>query len=235
MPLHLNAPITAMRGVGGARAASLASLGIESVYDLLHHYPRGYQHRGNVCSVAEAMQIAAQGSMEPVSLMLCVSAEPSYRVIRRGMAVLKLRAFDESGVCDITYFNQNYLKDTFHTGGTFRFFGRVSMEGKRLCMTAPLWEAVILGRELPNIVPVYPLAAGLTQKFISTLIRDALAGVGGQITETLPADVMRRESLCTLRFALRSIHFPPDAAALATARRRLVFEEFFEMGLRWRR
>ncbi len=231
MPLQLTSLVTAMRGVGDARAAALASLGIMSVGDLLHHYPRGYQCRGDVRSAADALSLAADGSMAAVSMILTVSAEPSFRVIRRGMSILKFRAFDESGICDITYFNQNYLKDTFHTGGTFRFFGRVSMEGKRLCMTAPIWEPVIPGRELPAVVPVYPLASGLTQKFLSGLIREALAHVGGQLPETLPADLMRRESLCTLRFALSNIHFPPDMTALSTARRRLIFEEFFEMGL----
>ncbi|MBQ4043719.1 MAG: ATP-dependent DNA helicase RecG [Clostridia bacterium] len=223
--------VTTMRGVGDARAAALASLGILTVGDLLHHYPRGYQCRGDVRSVEEARRICEEGGETPISLILTVSAEPSFRVIRRGMSVLKFRAFDDTGVCEITYFNQNYLRDTFHTGGEFRFFGKVSAEGKRLSMTAPIWEPMVPGRILPAIVPVYPLAAGLTQKFVSGLIRDALASLSGQIAETLPDDVIRRESLCTLRYATENIHFPPDGEALAKARRRLIFEEFFEMGL----
>jgi len=231
MPLSITSLVSAMRGVGEARASALASLGILSVGDLLHHYPRGYQCRGDVRSVAEASALAAEGVQTPVSLVLTVSAEPSFRVIRRGMSVLKFRAFDDTGVCDIVYFNQNFLKDTFHTGGEFRFFGRVSMDGRRLSMNTPVWEPVVPGRALPDIVPVYPLSAGLSQKFMANLIREALASTAGQIAETLPPDVIRRESLCTLRFAAENIHFPPDMISLERARRRLIFEEFFEMGL----
>jgi len=231
MPIQHTSPVTALRGVGDARAASLAALGISRVGDLLSHYPRGYQNRGDVRTLAEAARAAAEGMTAPVSLMLTVSAEPSCRMIRRGMSILRFRAFDESGVCEITYFNQNYLKDVFHTGGEFRFFGRLSAEGKICKMASPIWEACTEGRRLPAIVPVYPLSAGLSQKVLSQLIRDALAALGGQMPETLPADIMRRESLCTLSYALQNVHFPEDLASLHRARRRIVFEEFFRLGL----
>ena len=231
MALTLSSLVSTMRGVGEARAAALASLGIMTVYDLVRHYPRGYQLRGDVRTVAEAAAAAREGLEAPVSLVLTVAAEPSFRTIRRGMSILRFRAFDESGVVEVTFFNQIYLKNTFHTGGEFRFYGRVSAEGKMLKMASPVWEACGGGRELPDIVPVYPLAAGLTQKFLSQLIRDGLSAVSGQIAETLPPDVLRGESLCALPYAIQNIHHPEDTAALARARRRLVFEEFFEMGL----
>jgi len=231
MALTKSTPVQHLRGVGEARAAALQTLGIRTVEDLLRHYPRGYQCRGDVRTVEEAGRLAAEGSSLPVSLCLTVSAEPSFRVIRRGMAILKFRAFDETGVCEIVYFNQNYLRDTFHTGGTFRFFGRVGTEGKRVTMASPIWEAVVPGRALPDIVPVYPLAAGLTQKFVSQLIRDALQGAGNQIGETLPGELIRKQSLATLRYAVENIHFPENGAALERARKRLIFEEFFEMGI----
>ncbi|MBR2848670.1 MAG: ATP-dependent DNA helicase RecG [Clostridia bacterium] len=232
MPLSLTSSVSTMRGIGEARAAALASLGIYTVEDLIRHYPRGYQRRGDVRTVSKAVDLLRSGGGEmPISLMLTVSAEPSYHVIRRGMSVLRFRAFDETGVCEITYFNQNFLRDTFHTGSEFRFFGRVTLEGRTLKMTSPIWEPVVPERSLPSIVPVYKLASGLSQKVLSTLIRDALTAVLSEITETLPADVMARSSLCTLPFALRNIHMPDDTDSLFRARRRLVFEEYFQFGL----
>lgn len=232
MPLTLTSPVSVMRGVGEARAASLASLGIFTVADLFRHYPRGYQCRGDVRTVSEvADRIRAGGGDMPVSMILTVSAEPSFRVIRRGMSVLRFRAFDETGVCEITYFNQSFLKNTFHTGGEFRFFGRASLEGRTLKLSSPLYEPIVPERTLPAIVPVYRLAAGLSQKVLSSLIRDAIAALSSQITETLPADVIERQSLCTFAYALRNIHMPEDAESLVRARRRLVFEEYFSLGL----
>ncbi|MBQ5781174.1 MAG: hypothetical protein IIW10_04435, partial [Spirochaetaceae bacterium] len=52
--LTWESPVSAMRGVGAARQAALASLGIGCVRDLLYHIPRGYQCRGNVKTIAEA-------------------------------------------------------------------------------------------------------------------------------------------------------------------------------------
>ncbi len=232
MPLTLSSPVSVMRGVGEARASALASLGILTVQDLLRHYPRGYQCRGDVRTVAEVTdRIRAGGGEMPVSMLLTVSAEPTYRVIRRGMSVLKFRAFDATGVCEITYFNQSYLKDVFHTGGDFRFFGRATLEGRTLKLSSPIHEPIIPERTLPAIVPVYRLAAGLSQKVLAGLIRDALTSAAAQISETLPTDVMARRGLCTLSYALRSIHAPADADSLLRARRRLVFEEYFSLGL----
>ena len=214
MPLSLTSLVSTMCGVGEARAAALASLGILTVGDLIRHYPRGYQRRGDVRTVAEAAEQIRAGNEMPVSLILTVSAEPSYRVIRRGMSVLRLRAFDETGVCEITYFNQSFLKNTFHTGGEFRFFGRATLEGRILKMSSPIWEPCIPERALPAIVPVYRLAAGLSQKVLAGLIRDAITAVFAQIPETLPPEVMSRASLCTLPFSMRHIHMTPaDAEA----------------------
>ena len=229
--LTWESPISVMRGVGSARERALASLGIHSVRDLLYHIPRGYQCRGNVRSVAEAADMARRGEDLPVSLLLTVAAEPKYRLIRRGMSVLKFRAFDETGTVEITYFNQNYLRDVFHTGGEFRFFGRIGVEGRTVKMSSPIWEACAPGVILPGIVPVYSLSAGLSQKILSGLIRDALQGVGSHLPEVLPPDVVRRQSLCTLAYAIKNIHFPEDGEALARARRRLIFEEYFSFGL----
>ena len=153
--LTWESPVSVMRGVGSAREKALASLGIRTVGDLLYHVPRGYQCRGNVKSLAEAAEMARRGEDLPVSLLLSVAAEPKYRMIRRGMSILRFRAFDETGACEITYFNQNYLRDVFHTGGEFRFFGRVSVEGRTVKMSSPIWEACAPGVVLPGIVPVY--------------------------------------------------------------------------------
>ncbi|MBQ1976760.1 MAG: ATP-dependent DNA helicase RecG [Clostridia bacterium] len=229
--LTWESPVSVMRGVGSAREKSLASLEIRTVGDLLYHVPRGYQCRGNVKTLSEAAEMARRGEDLPVSLLLTVAAEPQYRMIRRGMSILRFRAFDETGTCEITYFNQNYLRDVFHTGGEFRFFGRISVEGRTLKMSSPIWEACVPGAVLPGIVPVYSLRAGLSQKILSGLVRDALSGIGNHLPETIPPEVTRSQSLCTLSYAIKNIHFPEDGEALARARRRLIFEEYFTFGL----
>lgn len=231
MPLNLQSPVSMLRGVGEARQRALEKLGICTVLDLLHHYPRGYQRRGDVRSVSEALSAIAQGETSPVSLILTVSAEPKPYTVRRGMSLVRVRAFDESGVCEITFFNQNFLRNVFHTGDSFRFFGRAAANGKKLQMTSPIWEPVVPGKELPAVVPVYPLTAGISQKFLAQLVEDVLQSAAELLPETLPESVRQEHTLCTLPYAVQNMHRPADTEALATARRRLLFEEYFEMGL----
>ena len=225
--MTLDTPVAELKGVGAARERSLAKLGIATVGDLVRHFPRAYQDRGRVTSAA-----AATESDTPVSLILTVSAEPSVARLKRGLTMLKFRAFDETGTVQLTYFNQPFLRDVFHTGATFRFFGKVERKRSMLQMTNPIAEACRDGDAsgLRDIVPVYPLTTGITQKFLCSLISDALSRLAS-IPDPLPPSVILDNSLCTENTAIRVVHFPADLAELEAARRRLTFDELYIMAL----
>ena len=95
-----------------------------------------------------------------------ILTKPKNALIRRGMNILKFRAFDESGSVTITYFNQSYLKDVFKTGAQFRFWGKISREKRTLCMNSPSYEPYIYEKPLPALVSVYPLFSGVNQKYL---------------------------------------------------------------------
>ena len=107
-------PVTALYGVGGVKAKAYAAAGVHSILDLLYYFPRAYEDRGNIKLLAETAPEYKS------AVVLTVATEPKVANIKRGMSLLKFRAFDDSGVCDITYFNQNYYKDKFPIGSTFR-------------------------------------------------------------------------------------------------------------------
>ena len=88
-------------GVGAARQTAYARLGVHTVGELIEHYPRAYEHRGNVRLLADAPQD------EKCAVVLTVATMPRVHLIRRGMSLLKLRAYDDSASCEITFFNQN--------------------------------------------------------------------------------------------------------------------------------
>ena len=111
--------VSSLHGVGKVKAQAYASAGVYTLLDLLYFFPRDYENRANIIPLANA------DSEFKCATVLTVATEPKIANIRRGMSLLKFRAFDESGVCEITYFNQNYLKDKFTIGSTFRFFGKV--------------------------------------------------------------------------------------------------------------
>ena len=190
--LSLDTPVGQMRGVGESRQKALAKMGVFTVGDLLHHYPRAYQNRGDVHPVAaSALALRRDGECGPCAMLLTVSSAPKCAMIRRGMNIMKFSAFDDSGVCEITYFNQNYLKDIFRAGGVFRFWGRPTISSGRLCLANPVFERA--GEEAPplrSIVPVYPLSAGLSQKFIQGLVVEALRTSAMETEDYIPPAVL---------------------------------------------
>lgn len=229
---RLDTPVTDFRGVGEARAAALFKMSIFTAGDLLRCYPRAYQNRGDTVTLAEVREKLQNGESDgPFSVLLTIAAEPSVSMIRRGMTLLKVRAFDETGAVEITYFNQTYLRDKLTTGASFRFFGKFVLKKSKLEIASPICEPYTEGVPLPDIVPVYPLSAGLTQKMMASLVNEAMRLCGNEIAEFLPSDALVELGLPTLSYTLTNIHKPESMDALENAKRRLVFDELYLMFL----
>ena len=220
--------VSSLKNIGESRARAFQRVGVETLSDLAKYYPRAYQNRGNTLTLAEIKEkLLTEETSAPFSTLLTVATEPRVHLIRRGMSLLKFRAFDEGGTCEITYFNQNFLKDVFHTGATFRFWGKFTLSRHTLQVTSPIYEPYVEGRELPPIVPVYPLTTGLSQKVVSSSVKEALRLVLPECAEMLPQSVLESAGLPTTAFAVKNIHLPESEAHLGAAKRRLVFDELF--------
>ena len=228
---YLHTPIEALSGVGPTRKTAYNKMGIYTVEDLLYHFPRAYEHRGDIRALVESRLDAYKTGKARMAPLLTVSTEPRVSRVKGRMTVLKFRAFDESGTCDITFVNQEFLRNTFSVGGVFRFYGRVEAAGKdRYTMTAPAFEPFVESRPLPPLYAVYPLTEGISNKMISEHIRQSLTATS-LVEDPLPESVRAAEGLCTLGYALREIHAPADFQSLHTAKRRLAFDEFFRFAL----
>ncbi len=216
--------VRSLHGVGNVRAAAYERIGVRSLQDLLLYFPRAYENRGDIVSLAGAQEGVKS------AVVLTVATEPRSIHVRRGMDLVRLRAFDDSGSCTITFYNQSFLKDQFKLGEVYRFWGRVEREGRGFAMSSPAFEPFAPDAPLPALYPVYPLTEGLSQKQLQKDIAAALEQVG-QLEDTLPDDIRRQNSLCVLSLALRNIHAPEDYSTLAIAKRRLIFDELFMFGL----
>lgn len=225
MSVTVDTSIQYMKGVGEARAKALAKLGISTVGQLLYHFPRAYEFRGNV------KPLAAAESGEVASFILAAATDVHNATLRRGMVLSKLRAFDESGSCEITFFNQPYVKESIVKGGEYRFYGKLTREGSKNILSSPVVEPVVEGKSLAPLVAVYPLTAGVTQKLLAKLISAALAELGDSIPDALPETVREEHKLCSIGTALRGIHSPSSFKVLETAKRRLIFEELYRFAL----
>ena len=115
----LDVDVKKLYGVGAVRAAAYSKIGIRTVADLLEHYPRGYENRGDVRLLSDTSEDSK------ASVLLTVATQPKIARLKKHMTLLKFRAYDESGSCEITYFNQDFLKNAFPIGAEFRFYGKV--------------------------------------------------------------------------------------------------------------
>ncbi len=223
--VELTSPVTLLSGVGPVKAAAYERLGIFTLGDLLQHYPRAYENRGDVRLLCHA---PTEGKC---ALILTVASEGRVVRLRSRKSFLKFRAFDDSGMCEMVFFNQDYLKSQFPVGSMFRFWGHVEKKGKNYTMSSPAFEPWTPHAALPPYTPVYPLTDGLSQKQIAKDIQAALLLLATACPDPIPAPIRARRGLCTKGFAMEHIHTPGDRDSLLAARRRLVFEEFFFFSL----
>ena len=218
----LSTSVRYIKGIGEKKAQAFEKLGVFSLYDLLSWFPARYEDRTRFCPIAAAPE------GEGVCIRALVADMPRLVRVRRGMELVKFRAVDESGSVDITYFNQNYVKDYLSRGDSVCFFGKMEFNGGRRSMVNPAYEKEDKPRGVTGcILPVYRMNAALNQRTIRDAVRQGLDACAAQLPEVLPEEIRARNGLAQTRFAYETIHFPPDFDALAIARRRLVFEELF--------
>ena len=218
----LTTDVRYIKGIGEKKAQALNKLGVFSLYDLISYFPRRYEDRSVMCRIAETP------ADEPVCILATVADVPRLVRIRRGMELVKFRAVDDSGSVDITYFNQNYVKDQIERGETYVFYSKVEQHGGRRTMANPVHEKEgTVGGVTGRIIPVYKLCAGLSQRVLLQSIRQGLDACADRVEDVLPEEVRTLRKLAAARYAYENIHFPADFQALDVARRRLIYEELF--------
>ena len=226
MELGKNTPVSYLYGVGPKKSEAFARLGIFTLRDLCYHFPRAYENRGNVVKLRDVRD------GDVCSLLLTVANTPSSAQIRRGMIITKLQAFDESGKCNITYFNAPFVKGALIRGQEYRFFGKAKVVGGKVELTSPSYEPYREGALLRPFLPVYPLTEGISQKQMSAAVSEALKILLSPtckdgISDVLSPEKKREYALADIHYSLSQIHFPDGYESVAKARRRLAFDEIF--------
>ena len=217
----LNTDVRYIKGIGEQRAKALGKLGIATLRDLISYFPRAYDDRTQLRRIADLVPGEAAG----VAAM--VASPPTVSHVRRGLDLVKLRAVDDTGELNVTFFNQAWLKNNLHQGETYVFYGRAEGSLFRRQMTNPVVEPEGRREVTGRIVPIYPLTAGVSQLILSRSIRQGLDACADILPDVLPDRVRRDHQLCRIEYAYENIHFPESAEALDLARRRLAFEELF--------
>ena len=225
-PVTLDAPLTSLPGIGPQRAALFARLNVRTVGELLRLYPRAYEDRTRLVSIA-SLEAGTPACFEAA----VVTTPRTNRIPKPGSRMLEVTKFtvaDDTGRLNLTFFNAAHSAGALRIGERYCFYGVLTGDYAAYGMTNPLFEPYDgPARVTRRILPVYPLTAGLTNSMVLRAQAQAVSRCAGLLPETLPPELLRRYGLCGAAEACREIHCPTSAAALGRAQRRLVFEEFF--------
>lgn len=226
--MQLSDRITVIKGIGEKIAESFQKLHIETVEELICHYPSRYM-------VFEAPVPIGQLRGEGEVAVEGVFASSPAIVRRNGRTILTTRFKDPSGVVQVLWYNQPYLRNQIKPGLHYVLRGRLSKRNRQLTMEQAKFYTPQEYRQLMHILqPVYSLTAGITNNTISKAVEKALSALKGE-SDYLPRRLMKQFELKERMEAIREIHFPESRERMLEARRRIVFDEFFLFTLALRR
>jgi ATP-dependent DNA helicase RecG len=226
--MDISQPLAELDWIPRPRLLALRRLGIETVENLLTHFPRRHEDRH------QFPQFPREESDAPI----CLCGEVVKTSLRRFGGWKKIfeatvqepnaNALSEPLVC--RWFNLHYVQKMIATGQRLVVFGRPKLRGKRLCMDHPEFEVIEDDEETSihfrRITPIYPATEGLSQRVLRSIIYRLLDELSGAPFETVvPVELGNGQH----DDAIRAIHFPQDWQSLSAAREHLVLAEFFAM------
>lgn len=221
--MQLSDPITLLRGVGDQLAGRLAVLGIYTINDLIEHFPRRYDDFSAVSPIESL-------SPGPVTLQAKITSVVG-RYVRKGIHITEAIASDDTASVRLVWFNQPYRATAIKQGQDYFVSGDYTLRRSRFSITNPSIELV---SEFPvntaRIVPIYRETKGLKSNQIRRLIRESIDTIK-ELPEHLPPWLLNQQKLIDYNQALIRIHFPDTPADVDLARKRLAFEEVFELTL----
>lgn len=213
--------VTTIKGVGSASQGMLKKLGIITVSDLIQYIPRTYQDFSDVNKVSQ---------LEPGLVTVKVDlSNVKGRYVRRGMHITEATATDDSGSLKITWFNQPYREASIKRGEKYYVAGDFGLNYGRLSIINPHTELVSgFPINAARIVPVYRETKGVTSKQLRKYIKEVVPKMD-LMPEVFPEWLVSRYGLPTMGYAYKNIHFPATSDDLSSAKRRLAFNEVFEL------
>ncbi len=221
----LDDKISSIKGIGAQRAEKLASLQIETVRDMLYYFPSHVEDR----RISKHISDLTDG--ETACITAKIISQCSVKHIRKGFSVYSFTICDDTDSMSLVFYNNPYVVKNFKFGSSYNFYGKIEDKFGKKKIIAPIYEASSTSFVTNNIVPIYHLCSGLTQKIMVSTIKKCLDVAGDCFDDFMPKSVIEHYKLCRADFAVRNIHFPSDYDAYESARNRLAFEELFLLQL----
>ena len=213
-------PVETLKGIGEKTAKLFEKVGVRTVDDLLHYYPRGY----DTFEEPKPMGALEDGAVMAVDGCLKNGASGHHF---GSASMVTASISDMTGKLRLVWYHMPYLKNTLKPGNRYIFRGKVSRKKNGLVMEQPqMYRPEVYETLLKRMQPVYGQTRGLGNKTITSAMEQALS-LRVMDKDYLPAGLRVSNELAEYNFAIEHIHFPEDQADLMAARKRLVYDEFF--------
>ena len=213
-------PVETLKGIGEKTAKLFEKVGVRTVDDLLHYYPRGYdtfEEPKPMGALEDGMVMAVDGFLK--------NGASGHHFGSASMVTASIS--DMTGKLRLVWYHMPYLKNTLKPGSRYIFRGKVSRKKNGLVMEQPqMYRPEVYETLLKRMQPVYGQTRGLGNKTITSAMEQALS-LRVMEKDYLPAGLRVSNELAEYNFAIEHIHFPEDQADLMAARKRLVYDEFF--------
>jgi ATP-dependent DNA helicase RecG len=222
----LSAPLTVIHGIGPRSAESLATLGLNTLGDLLYYFPRRYDDYSTLKPINRLQygeELTVIGTIQSISNRSAKGGS-----VQITEAVLG----DGTGYLRLTWFNQPWLSSQILAGKSLVVSGKIDMYLGRLVMNSPDWEPLEQDHLHTNrIVPVYPLGGHITQRWLRKIMYQTVNFWAPRIPDYLPNNLREGAGVVDLATAIAQIHFPDSKARMEAAQDRLAFDEIFFLQL----
>lgn len=220
--MQINDSISVLKGVGPKKLEIFHDIGIKTIEDLALYFPKSYEDRRTVTPISELKA----GSDFLIQARLVNKRIGANRFNKKTPLVLNVS--DDSGMLEVIFFNGYFLNKLFDIGKEYVFYGRVTENLDRLQIVHPEFTIAGSNDDVREIIPVYSLRQGLSQKEMRRMQRD-IKLVYSSIKEWIPEDIVEKNKLASLDFAISNMHFPSNAKKVLQSRYRLVFDELFTL------
>ncbi|HEV8558855.1 MAG TPA: ATP-dependent DNA helicase RecG [Actinophytocola sp.] len=211
--------------LGGKSAKALAAaFDIRTVHDLLRHYPRRYDERGQLTDIA-GLELG-----EHVTILGRVLRSDQRRLERKKVWLTKVVVTDGHRTLECAFFGPRHLSNALRVGRSALFAGKVSIFNKKLQLTNPEFHPIDGDTEDTDIegfiglIPVYPATASLQTWQIAKCVRQVLDMLD-EVEDAMPMELRAKLSLADYGESLRAIHVAKDWPAVQAARERLKWDE----------
>ena len=222
----LSKPISSVKGIGPAKNNAFAERGINTISDLVNHYPRKYLDRTNVTQISKIKN--------KMLVNLVGTIEASGMVQGRKRQFFKAILKDKSGIVTLTWFRgARYMNQSVKKGDYLAITGKVEFYNG-LQIIHPEYDKLNIEDDPLNsgiITPLYSISAELKKSRIdSRFLRKTISNIFKNIKEIpdfFERDILENKKLISLDESLRQIHFPANKQKLKSAIKRLKFNEHF--------